>query len=175
MRDAETAQTGLRAALTGHMVLSTLHTRDAASAPIRLLDMGVPAYMVASSLEAVIAQRLVRLICESCTQDYEPTAQERAWLTPQLSAETLGAARFRLGMGCGHCNGTGKRGRLAVYEMLEFSQPLADAVARQDTAAFAHAAAGAVAGNTLVSRALELALHGRITISEVMRISQAED
>jgi MSHA biogenesis protein MshE len=175
MRDAETAQIGLRAALTGHMVLSTLHTRDAASAPIRLLDMGIPTYMVASSLEAVIAQRLVRLVCESCTQKYEPTAQERTWLKPHLGAEALSAAGFKRGTGCSHCNGTGKRGRLAVYEMLEFNQPLADAIARQDTAAFSHAAAAEMAGKTLVDRALALALQGRITISEVMRIGQAED
>jgi MSHA biogenesis protein MshE len=175
MRDAETAQIGLRAALTGHMVLSTLHTRDAVSAPVRLLDMGAPAYMVASSLEAVIAQRLVRLVCESCTQDYVPTAQERMWLKPHFSAERLAAARFRRGAGCSHCNGTGRRGRLGVYEMLEFTQPLADAIARQDTAAFHHAAAAEMAGKTLVERALELALQGRVMIAEVMRISQAED
>ncbi|HYR34324.1 MAG TPA: ATPase, T2SS/T4P/T4SS family [Burkholderiales bacterium] len=175
MRDAETAQIGLRAALTGHMVLSTLHTRDAASAPVRLLDMGAPAYMVASSLEAVIAQRLVRLVCESCTQDYVPSAQERIWLKPHLSPEKLAAAHFRRGAGCSHCNGTGRRGRLGVYEMLEFSQPLADAIARQDTTAFTHAAAAQMAGKTLVDRALELALQGRVMIAEVMRISQADD
>jgi len=175
MRDAETAQIGLRAALTGHMVLSTLHTRDAASAPVRLLDMGAPAYMVASSLEAVIAQRLVRLVCESCTQDYVPSAQERIWLKPHLSPERLAAADFRRGAGCSHCNGTGRRGRLGVYEMLEFSQPLADAIARQDTTAFTHAAAAQMAGKTLVDRALELALQGRVMIAEVMRISQADD
>jgi MSHA biogenesis protein MshE len=175
MRDAETAQIGLRAAITGHMVLSTLHTRDAASAPIRLLDMGAPAYMVASSLEAVIAQRLVRLVCESCPQEYEPTAQERMWLKPHLSSATLEAATFKCGMGCSHCNGSGKRGRLGIYEMLEFTQPLADSIARADTTAFAHAAVAAMAGKTLVDRGLQLALQGRITISEVMRLSQAED
>ncbi|MGH6738617.1 MAG: GspE/PulE family protein, partial [Bradyrhizobium sp.] len=100
MRDAETAQIGLRAAITGHMVLSTLHTRDAISAPTRLLDMGVPAYMVASSLEAVIAQRLVRLVCESCVQTYEPTAQENAWLKLHLAPEALDAAAFKRGAGC---------------------------------------------------------------------------
>src|SRR5258706_46541 len=108
MRDAETAQIGLRAAITGHMVLSTLHTRDAASAAIRLLDMGVPAYMVASSLEAVIAQRLVRLVCESCAQEYQPSAQEQEWINLHLGAATLQGAVFKRGAGCSHCNGTGK-------------------------------------------------------------------
>ena len=175
MRDAETAQIGLRAAITGHMVLSTLHTRDGASAAIRLLDMGVPAYMVASSLEAVIAQRLVRLVCESCAVDYEPTAQERMWLNPHLGGETPVATRFKRGTGCSHCNGTGRRGRLGIYEMFELSQPLADAIARQDTTGFMHAAVAEMAGKTLVDRALQLALQGRITISEVMRLSQSDD
>src|SRR5439155_1700823 len=130
MRDAETAQIGLRAAITGHMVLSTLHTRDAASAPIRLLDMGVPAYMVATSLQAVIAQRLLRLICESCVHDYSPTPQERLWLDAHLP-KGIEAAGLKRGAGCSHCNGTGKRGRLGIYEMLELTQPLAELIARQ--------------------------------------------
>ena len=174
MRDAETAQIGLRAAITGHMVLSTLHTRDANSAALRLLDMGVPAYMVASSLEAVIAQRLVRLICESCVQDYQPTAQERQWLHKHLAAEVVDAARFKRGAGCSHCNGTGKRGRLGVYEMLELSDPLAELIARADTTGFSRQTVEEMAGKTLVDRGLHLAVQGRITVSEVMRISQVE-
>ena len=80
MRDLETAQIGLRAAITGHLVLSTLHTRDAASTPLRLIDMGAPRYMVASSVQAVLAQRLVRVVCESCAEPYTPTPQEQEWL-----------------------------------------------------------------------------------------------
>src|SRR5207302_86982 len=79
MRDVETAQIGLRAALTGHMVLSTLHTRNAASSPLRLIDMGAPSYMVATSVHAVLAQRLVRVICESCAEPYTPTPAEVGW------------------------------------------------------------------------------------------------
>ena len=175
MRDAETSQIGLRAAITGHMVLSTLHTRDAAGAAIRLLDMGVPPYMVASSLEAVIAQRLVRLVCESCTRDYQPTSQERSWLELHLDAAGVQSARFKQGAGCSHCNGTGTRGRLAVYEMLELTQPLAELIARGDTSAFVRAAAEAMRGKSLVHSGLQLARKGRIAVSEVMRISQVED
>jgi MSHA biogenesis protein MshE len=175
MRDAETAQIGLRAAITGHMVLSTLHTRDAISAPVRLIDMGVPSYMVASSLEAVIAQRLVRLVCESCAQDYVPTAQERVWLDLHLSAEAIGGARFKRGAGCGHCNGTGKRGRLGLYEMLEITRPLAEMIARQDTTGFSRIASQEIAGKTLTHRGLELARRGKITVGEVMRIGQSEE
>jgi MSHA biogenesis protein MshE len=175
MRDAETAQIGLRAAITGHMVLSTLHTRDAASATIRLLDMGAPPYMVASSLQAVIAQRLVRLVCESCAQDYVPSAQEHQWLEPHLRRRSAAPARLKRGAGCSHCNGTGKRGRLGLYEMLELTQPLADAVARQDTTTFSRLAVADMAGKTLVDRGVQLALEGRITLSEVMRIGNVDE
>ncbi|HYL88125.1 MAG TPA: GspE/PulE family protein [Burkholderiales bacterium] len=175
MRDAETAQIGLRAAITGHMVLSTLHTRDAATAPIRLLDMGVPAFMVATSLQAVIAQRLVRLICESCVQDHVPTAQERLWLTAHLDDTSLAASRFRRGAGCSHCSGTGMRGRRGVYEMLELNKPLTELVTRQDAVGFARKADQELRGKTLVAQGVELARQGRIAISEVMRISQSEE
>jgi MSHA biogenesis protein MshE len=86
MRDAETAEIGLRAAITGHLVLSTLHTRDAISTPFRLLDMGVPAFMVSTSLQGVIAQRLVRLNCRECSAPHTPTAQESGWLTGMLAS-----------------------------------------------------------------------------------------
>src|SRR5262249_24733674 len=84
MRDQETVEVGLRAAMTGHMVLSTLHTNDAISTPVRLLDMGAPRYMVAMSLHLVLAQRLVRLICESCAEEYRPLPSEREWLRHEL-------------------------------------------------------------------------------------------
>ncbi|MGQ0651574.1 MAG: GspE/PulE family protein [Betaproteobacteria bacterium] len=175
MRDAETAQIGLRAALTGHMVLSTLHTRDAASAAVRLLDMGAPAYMVASSLQAVIAQRLVRLVCESCAEDYAPTPQEQEFLRAHLAPEVLAAGAFKRGRGCSHCNGTGNRGRIGVYEMLELTAPLTAQVAKQDAAGFTALAAAQMKGKALVDHGLKLALEGRANVAEVMRISQVED
>ena len=95
MRDRETAEIGLRAAMTGHLVLSTLHTNDAASTPMRLLDMGVPRYMVAISLQLVIAQRLVRLVCESCPQDAHADAAgaRMAASNPERHGATRGASR----------------------------------------------------------------------------------
>jgi len=171
MRDTETAQIGLRAAITGHMVLSTLHTRDAANAPTRMLDMGVPPFMVASALQAVIAQRLVRFVCEGCAEKCAPSAQEARF------AESLGlaAAAFKQGRGCGHCNNTGYRGRGGVYEMLEMTPRLTQAVARQDVGAFVAAAREEMAGRTFVQHAAALAAAGRTTLHEVMRISQSED
>jgi len=171
MRDTETAQIGLRAAITGHMVLSTLHTRDAAGAPTRMLDMGVPRFMVATALQAVIAQRLVRLVCEGCAEEHAPSAQEARFL------ETLGAAAggFKRGRGCGHCNGSGYRGRHGVYEMLEMTSRLTQSVAREDVTAFTTAARDEMAGQTFVQHAVALAAAGRTSLAEVMRISQAED
>jgi len=172
MRDAETAQIGLRAALTGHMVLSTLHVREAASAPVRMLDMGVPRFMVATSLQAVIAQRLVRLVCEACAEAYAPTPQETRFLeasSPELAGE------FKRGRGCGHCNGTGYRGRRGVYEMLEMTPRLTEAVAKEDVSVFLRAAQEELAGHSFVQHAAALAASGHTTLTEVMRISQSEE
>ena len=171
MRDADTAQIGLRAAITGHMVFSTLHVRDAGSAPVRLLDMQVPRYMVATSLQAVIAQRLVRLICESCAQEHVPTAQELKF----VETEGIRPGAFKRGRGCTHCNGTGFRGRMAVYEMLEMTPRLVEAIAKDDVPGFRRAAEEEMAGQTLVRHAAELAAAGRTTLDEVMRISQSEE
>jgi MSHA biogenesis protein MshE len=171
MRDTETAQIGLRAALTGHMVFSTLHVRDAASAPVRLLDMEVPRYMVATSLQAVIAQRLVRLVCESCAEPYAPTPQEAKFIEAVLP----GRAGFKRGRGCGHCNGSGFRGRIGVYEMLEMTPRLVEAIARDDVPGFARAAEQEMSGHSLVQHAAALAAAGRTTLNEVMRISQSEE
>ncbi len=175
MRDQETAQIGLRAALTGHLVFSTLHTRDAASTPLRLIDMGAPAYMVSTSLHAVLAQRLVRLVCESCAESDALSPQTQAWL--DACHEHIPAdARFMRGRGCSHCNGTGFRGRNGVYELLEMDAALVDAVNRADPAAFMAIAHERLRGRTLRSHALALAAAGRTTIAEVMRVaSEVED
>ena len=175
MRDQETAQIGLRAAMTGHLVLSTLHTNDAASTPLRLMDMGVPRYMVGSSLQAVLAQRLVRVICESCTTPYQPTPTEHEWLRAELK-EHVATTHFFHGKGCSHCNGMGYRGRTGVYELLEMTQSVVDAANNPDPAHFLKAAQAEMAGHTLRRHAVHLAVQGRTTVSEAMRISnQLED
>jgi MSHA biogenesis protein MshE len=170
MRDQETAQIGLRAAMTGHLVLSTLHTNDAASTPLRLMDMGVPRYMVGGSLQAVLAQRLVRVICESCSTEYRPQAPEYAWLRPELR-ELAETTRFFHGKGCSHCNGTGYRGRTGVYELLEMTRGVLDAANHPDPSHFLKAAQAEMAGETLRRHAVQLAVQGRTTIAEAMRVS----
>jgi MSHA biogenesis protein MshE len=172
VRDTETAQIGLRAAITGHMVLSTLHVREAASVPVRLLDMGVPRYMVATALQAVIAQRLVRLICERCVADYVPSAQESRFLELEWPGQS---GQFKRGRGCSHCNGTGYRGRAGAYEMLEMTPQLTEAVAKDDVTGFLRAAEAEMAGRSFVQHAAALAASGRTTLHEAMRISQAEE
>jgi MSHA biogenesis protein MshE len=170
MRDEETAQIGLRAALTGHLVLSTLHTKDAATTPIRLIDMGAPYYMVATSIHAVLAQRLVRLNCESCVQPAPPEAAELAWLASQYGAEP-DAARFKRGTGCSHCNGTGLLGRTGIYEMLEITPAMTQALNRGQNNEFVDLAHKALERRSLRHQALDLALAGRAPVSEVVRMA----
>src|SRR5260221_10881097 len=124
MRDPETAEIGVRAAMTGHLVLSTVHTNDSISTVSRLVDMGVPGYMVATALNAVIAQRLVRRVCENCAQPATLGAGEQAWYRA-MSGER-GRAQFRLGSGCRNCTNTGNRGRIGIYACLYPPTPPAD-------------------------------------------------
>nr|WP_295083170.1 GspE/PulE family protein [uncultured Roseateles sp.] len=174
MRDPQTVEIGLRAAITGHMVLSTLHTRDAMSTPFRLLDMGAPPFMVATSLQAVIAQRLLRAVCEHCAEDHSPNAQEAAWLAAVAGAEAA-SIKPRKGVGCSQCNGTGYAGRRGIYEMLEMNADMAVAVQRGDAAGFMQAARLSLKGKTLADRALALVKAGKTSLSEAMRISFDND
>ena len=173
MRDAETAEIGLRAAITGHLVLSTLHTRDALSTPFRLLDMGVPAFMVATSLQAVIAQRLVRLNCDVCAEPQKPSAQEQVWLDGMLEpGEHIVPKR---GLGCSACHGTGYAGRQGVYELLEMDATLTAAATRADPAAFMSAARERMKGLSLSSHAFELVRQGRTSLAEALRVGHDTD
>ncbi len=168
MRDAETAEIGLRAAITGHLVLSTLHTRDAVSTPFRLLDMGIPPFMVATSLQAVIAQRLVRLNCEICAEPQAPNAQEQEWLTGMIGSGDL--VNPKRGRGCSACNGTGYSGRQGVYELLEMDTVLTHAASKGDPATFLKAARDRMKGHTLAFHALELVRQGKTSLAEALRV-----
>jgi MSHA biogenesis protein MshE len=175
MRDQETVETGLRAAMTGHMVLSTLHTNDAVTTPVRLIDMGAPRYMVALSLQMVIAQRLVRMVCESCTETHILLPGEHEWLTQELQAK-VDTYRYVKGKGCSHCNGTGYLGRTGVYEMLEMNNAVVEAANREDPALFIEVATREIGGHTLRAHAVQLVVEGKTTVDEAMRISnQFED
>jgi MSHA biogenesis protein MshE len=170
IRDEETAQIGLRAALTGHLVLSTVHTKDAASTPLRLIDMGAPSYMVASSVHAVLAQRLVRLVCESCAAEAQPNDQELRWLEA-VAGPGWKDYPFKRGQGCSHCNGIGYVGRSGVYEMLEMTPELVRAAAVADPNVFLSAARPQLKGRTLTDHALAIVKQGRTTVAEAMKVA----
>ena len=122
MRDLETSQIAIQASLTGHLVLSTLHTNDAPGAVTRLVDMGVEPFLISSTLMGVLAQRLVRKVCGSCKIPFEPTDQQLSQLN--LSPHDIGDKQFYYGSGCGDCNDTGYKGRKGIYELLEVSEPI---------------------------------------------------
>lgn len=175
MRDHETVEIGLRGALTGHLVLSTLHTNDSISSAIRLLDMGAPGYLVASSLRAVIAQRLVRRICNNCKTTYVPTQEENFWLR-SIEGFTENIL-FSRGMGCQSCNQTGYRGRIGVFELLEMTEGMMTALKDNDTAEFTQVAKQSPSFAPLASSALEYAKAGMTTVEEVLKLVEmvAED
>ncbi len=168
MRDQETVEIGLRAAMTGHLVLTTLHTNDSVSTVSRLLDMGAAPYLLASSVNAVLAQRLVRRICSQCAREDDLSGGARAWVGSRLGA---GPHAFRRGDGCHHCNNTGYRGRVGVYEMLELNPELSLALAAGDLATFARLAGDSAGFRPLSLAALDYALDGVTTVAEAMRIA----
>ncbi len=174
MRDTETGEIGLRAALTGHLVLSTLHTNDAVSTAMRLIDMGLEPYLVAASVQAILAQRLVRRICSTCSSPKQLDPSEQVWVRSVLG-DTTTLDGFCEGSGCNQCNHTGYRGRLGVYELLELDYALADALRRNDPAAFENAARAQRGYRPLVHNALDYARHGITSLAEAMRLSGMVD
>ena len=174
MRDQETAEIALRSAMTGHLVFSTLHTNSAAGSAARLLDMGAEGFLVATALSAVLAQRLIRKLCEACAEPYQLTSQEKMWLRANAgeSAEFLD---FLKGRGCPACNGTGYKGRTGVYELLELDEAMADALRRNDTQAYIEAAARTKGFRPLAICALEFASKGITSLEEVLRIAGEQE
>jgi MSHA biogenesis protein MshE len=169
MRDHETVEMGLRAAMTGHLVFSTLHTNDAASAVSRLLDMDAQGYLIAAALDGVLAQRLVRRVCDNCAHPAELGVHHSAWLGRYLGAEQVRAGKFMEGVGCTYCNMTGYKGRIGVYELVEIDAGMADAIRRGDLTEFERRVRAARGFVPLVERAIKFALEGITSADEVMR------
>ncbi len=169
MRDRETVEIGLRGALTGHFVLSTLHTNDAITSALRLIDMGAAGYLVASALRVIISQRLIRRVCEHCAEDYQLTAQERAWLGSKSRVD-FSQASFRKGYGCQSCSGTGYRGRVGVFEVLELDEAMIDAMRAGDPEKFARMARQSPLFKPLLQSALEYLFQGLTTLEEVANL-----
>jgi general secretion pathway protein E len=182
MRDSETAGLAVQAAMTGHLVFSTLHTNDALGAIPRLTDLGVPAYLVAATLEAVLAQRLVRRVCESCAEKYTPSREELSLLALS-EAEMSGVGQLVRGAGCAACRGTGYRGRVGVFELVMVSEELREAIAHGasqgelraliDRSVSHGTPHGTSYGTTLRSDGWAKAVAGLTTIEEVLRVVQS--
>ena len=174
MRDVETAQMGVQASLTGHLVFSTLHTNDAPSAITRLIDMGVAAYLVSSSVVAIMAQRLVRVVCQKCKQAYTPSDAllEAAGITPEMAQN----ATFARGQGCGNCGGSGYRGRLALFELMLMSSKVRELTFNEAPTAQIRRTAITEGMKTLYTDGLRKAMRGVTTLDEVFRVAkQTED
>ena len=170
MRDLETAQMGIQASLTGHLVFSTLHTNDAPSAITRLIDMGVPAYLVCSSVIAIMAQRLVRVVCQKCKQPYNPG--DAAIAAAGIPSGMLATAAFMKGRGCNACNGKGFRGRLGIFELMMMSSKVRELTFQEAPTGTIRATAVNEGMRTLYVDGLEKACKGVTTLDEVVRTAK---
>jgi type IV pilus assembly protein PilB len=170
IRDTETADMAIQASLTGHLVFSTLHTNDAPSSITRLIDMGVQPFLVASSVMAIMAQRLVRVVCPKCKENStpDPTELQQIGVTPDQTASAV----FMHGKGCAHCQHTGYRGRKAVFELMMMNSTLRDMTFRSEPAQNLRRQARLFGMKTLMEDALDKALVGITTLSEVMSLYQ---
>lgn len=172
MRDQETVEIGLRAALTGHLVLSTLHTNDAVDSALRMIDMGAPGYLVASAVRAVVAQRLVRRVCPDCKTTDVLDESRQQWLAGRFPNQI--GTTFHKGAGCQNCNLTGYRGRVGVFEMLELENEMMDKLRANDAVGFAQVARRSENYKPLLASAMELALQGTVSLDEVMALGEGD-
>ncbi len=170
MRDTETAEMGIQASLTGHLVFSTLHTNDAPGAITRMVDMGVPSYLVASSVIAILAQRLVRVNCAKCKQKYTPSESvlETAGITPEMARTST----FMKGKGCGNCGKSGYRGRLGIFEVLLMTNRIREMVFKNASTQELRKAGLAQGMRTLFDDGIAKAMKGISTIDEVYRVAK---
>jgi type IV pilus assembly protein PilB len=170
MRDRETASMGIQASLTGHLVFSTLHTNDAPSAVTRMIDIGVPGYLVASSVIAILAQRLVRVVCPKCKQPFKPSEAvlEDAGISPELAAQ----GTFMKGRGCGHCQKKGYRGRLGVYELMMVTSNIRQKIFENAPTQEIRKLAISNGMRTLYVDGIEKVLKGITTMEEVYRVTK---
>ena len=173
IRDGETASIAVQASITGHLVLSTLHTNDTASTITRLLDMGVESYLMADSMAGIVAKRLVRLLCPHCKRPHVLEQSEMEFL--ELTPETAAKANVCEPVGCQRCGGRGYFERTGVYEIMEITPRMRNIISSRATTAELRAAAIEEGMLTLHQSARRLVLEGETTITELMRISGESD
>ncbi len=169
IRDAEPAQIALRSAITGHLILSTLHTKDTVSAPARLIDVGVPEYMVATALQGVLSQRLIRVNCPHCKQDHELKEKDLIWAKKEFG-DDVSSIKFKHSTGCNVCNQTSFLGRTGVYEFLEMDDELAKLVHKGELAEFTTVAKTRLKGRTMKDCVKKLLVEGTVSLSEAKRM-----
>jgi general secretion pathway protein E len=168
MRDPETAEIAVQAAMTGHLVLSTLHTNDAVGALPRLLDLGIPDYLASSTVDGILAQRLVRRVCDRCRETYQPPHD----MVRRLAGGDPPPASFVRGAGCAACRGTGYRGRTGIFELLVLDDPLREAIARRAPRAELRALARQSGMRPMRAHAWQRVREGATTVEEVLRVVQ---
>jgi type IV pilus assembly protein PilB len=173
IRDLEVAEVAIQAALTGHLVFSTLHTNDASSAITRLIDMGVKPFLVASSVQAIMAQRLIRKICVEC-KEVDPAPDRYLMRLVGFDPNKMADTKVYKGRGCKACNGTGYRGRMAIFEMLEMNNELRDLAFERAPTNKVRRAAKTSGMKSLVEDGRLKILKGLTTPEEVSRITQEE-
>jgi general secretion pathway protein E len=169
IRDIETAEQAVQAALTGHLVLSTLHTNDAPASITRLLDLGVPHFLITTTLIGVMAQRLVRESCTHCIEEYAPTQEEATLL--RIPYEKLEPYKFKRGKGCIHCRQTGYAGRTGIYEVLPMTDKIRRLVTNQAGAQEIFKSAREEGLRTLREAAIEKVFRGVTTTTEMARVT----
>jgi type IV pilus assembly protein PilB len=167
VRDLETAEIAIQASLTGHLVFSTLHTNDAPGAITRLIDMNVEPFLISSTLEAILAQRLVRTICPHCRKSYKPTKEILDQLG--LKPEQVGDREFFFGEGCKQCNETGYRGRRGIFEYLRVTDPICDLINKRKPTLIVRDKAVEMGMRTLREDGIRCILDGYTTVEEVLK------
>jgi MSHA biogenesis protein MshE len=175
IRDSVTAEIAMRGAMTGHLVLSTLHSNDAPSTPVRLLDMGVASYMVAISLQLIIAQRLVKKLCGRCAVDHVATEAEKAWISKTWNEEGVDLGRLRRPVGCKSCHHTGYSGRQPVFEFIEMNRSLMEVLTQSNPNDFVRLARTQMNGFTMARDALDLAIKGITSVEEAILIDNSTE
>jgi type IV pilus assembly protein PilB len=171
IRDSETAEIAVRAAITGHLVLSTLHTNDAPSTIIRLIDMGIQPFLVASSVVGVISQRLIKQVCANCSSPY-PASRDELEILGMRADENVNLYK---GRGCAMCGGSGYRGRLGVYEIMVLTSVHKEAISKNCTEGELRQISMEHGMKTLKDNARKFVLAGKTTLAEMIRISYSND
>ena len=173
IRDLETAQIAAQASLTGHVVFTTLHTNDAPSSVARLLDMGIEPFLITATVEGIVAQRLVRRICENCKTQFEPSESQLMEL--RLLPDDVKGKKFHYGRGCSKCNGTGYRGRIGIFEIMVFNDEIRDLIMNQASTNVLRSAGQKAGMRLLRDNGLAAIYDGITTIDEIVKETMMED